>query len=205
MAPDREAVIVAGGRSTRFGEGDKAVADLGGRAMIRRVADRLTDVTDRLVVNCREDQRESIATALSSYPGEVGFALDPEPDLGPMAGIRTGLAAVRSEYAFVVACDMPFVEPSFVSHLFSRAEGHDAAIPLTGEGFQPTHAVYRARTTVAACDRTLAAGERRIIAPLVELDCVVIGEDEVREHATLETFANLNTREEVDRAAGRFS
>ncbi len=95
----RAGVIVAGGRSTRFGDSDKAVADLAGTPMVRRVADRLGEAVDELVVNCREDQVEAIDTALSDHTLEPTFALDQDPDQGPMAGIATGLWAVDSEYA----------------------------------------------------------------------------------------------------------
>ena len=50
-------VIVAGGRSTRFGERDKAVADLAGTPMIRRVVDRIAGVTDELGDDVRGLQR----------------------------------------------------------------------------------------------------------------------------------------------------
>lgn len=198
-------VVLAGGRSTRFGERDKATANLAGTPMIRRVGDRLTEVTDRLAVNCRADQTNAIEAAFEGYPNPVAIAEDPAPDEGPMAGIMTGLRRTEDEYAFVAACDMPFVEPDLVAHLFSRARGYDAAVPQVGDGwFQTTHAVYRAETMAAACERALAAGESKVIAPLAYLNYVVIDEAEVREHATLDTFENLNTRDEFERAAERF-
>ena len=203
----RSGVIVAGGRSTRFGDADKAVAELAGTPMVRRVADRLADVDglDALVVNCREDQVEAIESALAGYPLDVGFAPDPDPDEGPMAGIRTGLRAVETEYAAVVACDMPFVEPALLAHLGARAEGHDAAVPRLSDGwFQTTQAVYRAGAMADACDRALARGAGRIVAAFDDLDVVVVGEDEVSERASLATFENLNTREEFEAAQSRF-
>jgi molybdopterin-guanine dinucleotide biosynthesis protein A len=200
-----EGVVLAGGRSTRFGEQDKATADLAGTAMIRRVGDRLERVTDRLVVNCRADQTAAIRAAFEDYPNPIEIAEDPDPDEGPMAGIMTGLGATNDEYAFVAACDMPFIEPALVSHLFSRASGYDAAVPRIGDGwFQTTHAVYRTETMAEACERALNAGERKIIAPLEYLEYIVIEEAEVREYAPLDTFENLNTREEFERAAERF-
>ena len=199
-------LLVSGGRSTRFGDEDKAVADLAGTPMIRRVADRLRDPVDALVVNCREDQVDAIADALDDYPLDVTFAPDPDPDEGPMAGIRTGLRAVTAEYAAVVACDMPFVEPTLVSYLLERAEGHDAAVPRLEDGwYQTTQAVYRATAMADACDRALERGDRRIVAPFEDLDVVEVGEDEVRRHASLDTFDNLNTREEFEAAAERLA
>ena len=206
----RYAVVIAGGRSTRFGDRDKAVAPLAGTPMVRRVADRLVGPTDRLVVNCRADQREAIADALDGYPNPVRYAEDENPDQGPMAGIRTGLRGVDGwggpdALAFVVACDMPFVDPALVSHLFDRAADHDAAVPrLDDEWFQTTQAVYRAGPMADACDDALAAGEGKIIVPLFELDYVVVEDDEALEFAAESTFENLNTEAEFEAAAGEF-
>ncbi|WP_276248367.1 molybdenum cofactor guanylyltransferase [Haladaptatus sp. YSMS36] len=201
----RAAVIIAGGRSTRFGDADKAVADLAGTPMIRRVADRLTGVVDELVVNCRADQTAAIREALAGYPHPVRFAEDEDTDEGPMAGIRTGLRAVEAEYAVVVACDMPFVDAELVTSLFELAAGHDAAVPKLDDGwYQTTHAVYRAQPMADACDAALAAGDHKIIAPLFELDYVVVEEDSIRAHGSVESFENLNTREEFEAAARRF-
>lgn len=202
----RTGVIVAGGRSTRFGPADKVCAELAGTPMIRRVADRLVEPIDELVINCRTDQTERIDAALAGYNHEVRVAEDPKPDRGPMAGIHTGLRATTGEYAVVVAADMPFIEPALVSHLFARAAGHDAAVPRLDDGWlQTTHAVYCATAMADACEAALARGDRRTVAPLSALDCVVVGAGEVREHASLRSFENLNTREAFRAAADRLS
>ncbi|CQR52104.1 MULTISPECIES: molybdenum cofactor guanylyltransferase [Haloferax] len=200
----RTGVIIAGGYSTRFGEGDKAVASLAGTPLIRRVADRMAGVIDTLVVNCRPEQTAALRTALDGYDHPVTVAEDAECDEGPMAGIMTGLRAVETEYAFVAACDMPFLEPVLIDRLFDRAAGRDAAVPRVGDGwFQPTHAVYRASAMADACELALAEGNHKIIEPLFALDYVVLGEDEVCEHASLDTFENINTPEEFAHAAER--
>jgi molybdopterin-guanine dinucleotide biosynthesis protein A len=196
----RSAVIVAGGRSTRFGDRDKAVADLGGVPMIRRVAERLAETCDRFVVNCRADQRDAIETAMAGLDPTV--ALDTDPDRGPVAGIARGLRAVDAEYAAVVACDMPFVDPAFLASLRADAAGRDAAVPrLDDRWFQTTQAVYRAEAMAAACDRALANGERKILAPLERLDRVVVGDETIRSRTTERTFENVNTTEEFAAAA----
>lgn len=197
-------VIIAGGRSTRFGDADKAVAKLAGTPMIRRVADRLTPTVDQIVVNCREDQLEAIRDAMAGYDHPVTYAKDERPDLGPMAGIKTGLEAVAAEYAIVVACDMPFFEPALAEYLFERAAGHDAAVPrLDDEWFQTTQAVYRADAMALSCERALERGDRKIIKPLFELDYVVVDEPEFTAVAHQRTFENINTREEFDAANRR--
>ncbi|WP_408958882.1 molybdenum cofactor guanylyltransferase [Natrinema sp. 74] len=208
MSPDsdrdeRTGLIVAGGHSTRFGEADKAVADLAGTPMIRRVVDRLEPVVDAFVINCREEQVPVIREALAGGP-EASFAVDPIPDRGPMAGIMTGLRATETAYAAVVACDMPFVDSELVAHLFERAAGREAAVPKLADGwFQTTQAVYRTVPMAEACERAIERDERRIVEPLLELDHVVVDEDEARDYASLETFENVNTREEFAAAEAR--
>ncbi len=237
------AVIIAGGRSTRFGDDDKATAPLAGTPMIRRVADRLEPVVDELVVNCREDQREAIEDALAGtrsagegdalagtrsagegdaleeYSLPTSFALDPETDQGPMAGIRNGCRAATGEYTAVVACDMPFVDPDAISYLFDRASGEidppadgddegtppfDGAVPRLGDGwYQTTQAVYRPDAMADACDAALERGDRKILAPLEDLSYAVVGEDELTAVTDLETFENINTKAEFDEAAAR--
>jgi molybdopterin-guanine dinucleotide biosynthesis protein A len=197
------AVILAGGHSTRFGDEDKVVADLAGTPMIRRVADRIAPVVDGVVVSCREDQQAAIDAALEGFERPVSYAFDPEPDLGPIAGMGAALATVDAEYALVVAGDMPFVDPPFVDLLFERAAGHDAAVPRPGEWYQTTQAVYRASAMAIECERALAEGNHRIVEALSSLDYVVLDRDEIESVTTEETFDNLNTREEFDAAARR--
>ena len=199
------AVILAGGRSTRFADCDKAVADLAGTPMIRRVADAVAPAVDTLVINCRADQRPAIESAMDGCQNPVRYAEDERPDEGPVAGMLTGLRAVDTEYALVVACDMPFVDPSLADFLFDGAAGHDAAVPRLDDGwFQTTQAVYRAAAMADACEAALDANERKVTAALDRIEYVTVGEAAIREHASLRTFENINTRKELAEAATTF-
>ncbi|MFA9517600.1 molybdenum cofactor guanylyltransferase [Halopenitus sp. H-Gu1] len=223
MIEDRDltGAIVAGGRSTRFGETDKAVAPLSGTPMIRRVADRLAGADDPvdpgaerasggepivrdIVVNCRSDQRATIEAAMEGYPLAVRYAVDDEPDMGPMAGIRNACRGAAGEYVAVVACDMPFVDPRLLERLHGRAQGHEAAVPrIDDQWYQTTQAVYRAEPMASACDQALSAGKRKIVEALSELEYVVLDGAEIRAVTTERTFENLNTREDLAAAAAR--
>ncbi len=194
-------VIVAGGHSVRMGEIEKAVVEVAGTPLIRRVADRLLEATDRLVVNCRSDQRSAIETVLSGY--EPRFAIDPEPDRGPVAGIATGLGAVETEYAAVVAVDMPFLDPALIRYLFERAEGYDAAVPRPSEWFEPLHSVYKCEPMIRACERALETPNPRIIEPLASLSLSVIDRKELLEHGSLDSFESIDTPEDVQWASER--
>lgn len=189
----RGALVLAGGRSTRFGERDKVLAEFDGVPLVRRVAERLGGL-DEIVISCRADQTAAIERSFSGM--EFRCVEDPDPDGGPLVGVRAGLRAIDTDYAAVVAADMPFVDPEFVSVLFARAAGHDAAVPEHEGWLQPTQAVYRTDAMADACATTLSRGERELRAALDALDHVVVTESEIQKHADSRTFTNLNTRRE---------
>jgi molybdopterin-guanine dinucleotide biosynthesis protein A len=191
----RTGVIVGGGRSIRFGGTDKTVAELDGTPLIRHTAERLLEATDELVVNCREDQRAAIAEALSGL--DPAFAIDEEPDRGPVGGIAEGLRAAETDYAAVAAADMPLLDSGLYEYLFERAAGHDAAVPRPGDWFEPLHAVYRPEPMATACEEALQEEDTRIIEPLFSLDYVVVERADLVEHGSLNSFESVDTPEDL--------
>lgn len=188
----RSAVVLAGGYSTRFGETDKATAELDGDPLVRRVVDRVDGVVDEVVVNCRDEQREPIATALDGV--DHRFAVDPVPDGGPVAGIRTGCRVARGRFTFVTACDMPFVRPQLVSRLFAAAEG-DGAVPRVGDRLRPLAGVYRADAAVEAADTTLGLGSSALTDLLDRLSVVTVPSP-----APVRAVRDIDTREDLTAA-----
>ncbi|QLG49700.1 molybdenum cofactor guanylyltransferase [Natrinema halophilum] len=151
----RSAVVLAGGYSTRFRDSDKATAELDGAPLVHRIAECVAPAVDEILVNCREEQCEDIAAALAAVRHRL--AVDPVPDGGPVAGIRTGCRIARGRWTFVVACDMPFVRAGLANRLFDAADG-DGAVPRIDGRSRPLAAVYHTHAVVAAADRALHAG-----------------------------------------------
>jgi molybdopterin-guanine dinucleotide biosynthesis protein A len=198
----RSGVVLAGGYSTRFGEVDKALAEIDGTPMFARVVDRLSAVVDSLVVSCRDDQQPAFERAISELTLDVPvrFALDLDPDRGPLAGITNSFEQVGSTYAAVVACDMPFVDPAFIEFLFDKAVGHDAAVPELEDGHrQPIQAVYHVDRTATVATRRLDDDDRSLHGTLSELDTVVIPPTIVSDHTTWRSLSDLNSRDTFDR------
>ncbi|WP_435179125.1 molybdenum cofactor guanylyltransferase [Halorussus sp. AFM4] len=191
----RSGVVVAGGRSTRFGDREKALAEFEGDPLLRRVADRVVRVVDELVVNCRADQVGPFRRALADAPCEPRFAVDEAPDRGPVAGLLTGLRAADAPVAVATACDMPTLDPGLLDSLFADARGETGAVPTFDGRPQPLAAVYRVEPAVAACAAALdpdadeACGFGGV---LDRLDPVVLPERTVRERADAAAFRNVN-------------
>ncbi|WP_396611513.1 molybdenum cofactor guanylyltransferase [Haloferax sp. S1W] len=195
----RTGIILAGGRSTRFGTMDKATATLDGCPMISRVADALDPIVDELVVNCRAEQRTGLTAALLDF--DVRFAEDSYPDCGPVFGLRTALRESRGVYAAVLPCDMPFVPSGFLSHLFNRLGGRPGIVPTGSDGMIPVPAVVHTRAAVSACTEALRSGDDSLHGVMSHLDVAVLDEREVTAHAGKRAFHNVNTLDDLRAAA----
>jgi len=110
-----------------------------------------------------EAQRRWTATVhRKSFAGfEVQVTADEFLGHGPLAGIHAGLGLVRCPYAFVVACDMPFLRPEPVAFLVNQIAGQDAVVPAWDGDIEPLHAVYRTPCGRASATR-LRGGVRAI-------------------------------------------
>jgi molybdopterin-guanine dinucleotide biosynthesis protein A len=107
-------VILAGGRSTRLGGGDKALLPLAGRPLVAHVIERFAPQVDALVLNANGEPARFAAFGLEVVPDSMpGFP-------GPLAGILAGLAAARAagRPAIVTAtADAPFLPRDLVQRL----------------------------------------------------------------------------------------
>jgi molybdopterin-guanine dinucleotide biosynthesis protein A len=149
--------VQAGGESRRMGQ-DKALMPFLGRPLIQRVVDRLAPIADEVIVttNRLEDYR---FLGLPLYP-------DLKPGRGALGGLYTALASATCEAVAVVACDMPFASPTLIDTGYSLLvqEEADVAIPNSGEGLEPLHAVYRRETCLPAIESAIDADQWKLIS-----------------------------------------
>ena len=204
----RTAVILAGGSSRRLGA-EKSLLLFDGKPLLCWTVQRLSFVAEETIVVARDEAHSRrLEKVLSQFlPGSIkpAMAWDSLPGYGPVAGIAAGMGLARAEFAFATACDLPFLNPRVVEKLFITAEedpGCGGAVPVQANGFfEPLHCVYHREKMRQACEKAMAAGERRIFAPLQEIGIRHVAVELLRPlDADLLTFFNLNTREDMERA-----
>lgn len=199
----RSGIILAGGRSTRFGGEEKSLKLIGGKRMICRVIEALSPVVDEIIISVRDErQRDLLYPFISGYE----FVYDEVQGIGPLSGIYAGLKRAKGDYVAVVACDMPFINKAAIELLFKKAEGHDAAVPRRdGKLIEPLHAVYGRKAMLEAVKEAIEAHERKISAPLKKLKGVVyVPEEEIKSvNPELDTFLNVNRAEDVERIGSK--
>lgn len=157
-------LVVAGGYSTRFGLAEKPLVEVAGEPMLARVVRTLAAVVDDVVIDCRDDQIAPFRTALEDTDVDRRFAVDDEPDRGPVAGLATGLREIDDAETVVVSCDRPGVTPALLNRLQSarREQAADAAVPVIDGRFQPLCGVYRTNSLRTAAERAIETDERRL-------------------------------------------
>ena len=154
----RAGYVLAGGRSSRFGQ-DKALYAWDGRPLAVRAAEVVRESAGRV----------ALVGSKARY-GALGYAVveDPVENAGPLAGIVAALTDSPAEWTAVLACDLPNVGVDLLDALFERAAASaaDGVVVRQVDGRdQPLCAVYSRRLATPLAE-SLAAGERKVLRAL---------------------------------------
>ncbi len=131
---DTTGIVLAGGLSRRLDYKNKALLKIGGKSIIERITDALSEVTAGmlLITNSPDDFKHL----------EIPMFGDIIQGTGSLGGIYTGLRVSETYHNLIVACDMPFIRPSLLAFLIQQSKGYDVVIPVTPDGQHPTCAIY---------------------------------------------------------------
>jgi molybdopterin-guanine dinucleotide biosynthesis protein A len=129
-----DAVVLAGGRSSRLGF-DKALLRINGEPLVQWLPSQLAGMFGSVAIVVDRPKRYDV-----TFPQ----LLDTWPDAGPLAGIAAGLQASAAPALFVCGCDMPLLQPALLQRLCSALEDYDLAIPERAGRLEPLCAVYAA-------------------------------------------------------------
>lgn len=138
---------------------DKASLPFGPETLVERVVRLVhTEVTD-IVLAAGVDQ---------ALPVGLQVVRDARAGCGPLPALMGAMAAVRGEYAFVVACDTPLLQPALIPLLLDHAADCDGCVPTVRGTLMTTCAIYRPAAVLRVADQVRARGINRLRA-LAEL------------------------------------
>lgn len=132
------ALILAGGKSLRYGGENKALIALGGKSILSLQLEVLKPIFSQIIVVGNRNEE------LKAYSSDVLFAPDLFIDFGPLAGIYAGLIKADHEFCFVFSCDMPFLNASLIKKMINifRSSNADILLPSRDGKIEPLFAVY---------------------------------------------------------------
>ena len=200
----RGAIVLAGGPGRRMG-GVKALVALAGEALVLHVLRAAGKVVGELAVVTKPSMAGDLARAL---PPGTRIVEEPTEVQSPLVGLVAGARAIRADYVAYLACDLPLLRPRVLDLLFSRAAGHDGAVPRWPDGkIEPMASVLRREAALAAAASALDAGRYANTDMLAGLgDIRYVPMEEIRPiDPDLESFINVNTAEDLREAERRIA
>ncbi|MEV4266305.1 NTP transferase domain-containing protein [Kribbella sp. NPDC049584] len=133
-----DAVVLAGGGSTRFGGVDKAMLVLDGVTLLDRVLTATAGATTTVVVG----------PVRTTYR-EVDWTVEDPPAGGPVAGLAAGLQRGTAPVVIVVSCDLPWLTKDDVSTLIDGLGEYDGYGLRDSSGQEQQLATAYRRTALA--------------------------------------------------------
>lgn len=178
--PPFSAVVLAGGRSSRFGR-DKLAEPIGDETLLDRAVRAVAGIAAEIVVvrAAIDPSPSARASASAARPSGVPYRVvhDPEPFRGPLAGVAAGLAAASQERVLIVGGDMPDLDPAVLRLLIEElADSASAAALANGADIAPLPCALRAAAARALAEALLAAGDRSLRSLLAGLEARAIPE-----------------------------
>jgi molybdenum cofactor cytidylyltransferase len=126
------AVVLAAGRSTRMGGPNKMLAELGGKPLVRMVAEQALASKASPVIVVTGHQADEVEKALAGL--NVTFVRNADFASGLASSVKTGIGAVPTDAAGAMVClgDMPLIEAKLIDKLigaFSPERGSLIVVP----------------------------------------------------------------------------
>jgi molybdenum cofactor guanylyltransferase len=187
---------MAGGASSRFGA-DKALAQLGGEALLAKMVRLLGAVTSGVkIVGNNDYARFGVEIVADRWPGE-----------GPLGGIITALEATAESsegcaWNLIVSCDMPFLTADWLSYEMNHAAKSEAqaVYPASASGPEPLCACWRT-SAAATLRRAFEGGTRKVTDGLKLLRSEVLDERHWKRFDNAgRLFWNMNTAADYEEA-----
>jgi len=177
---------------------DKAQLLFGSLTSVQRIARALSAIAIRV---------STVGGAGAKSCDAFAHVIDVHPGWGALGGIHAALHACESEWAAIVACDLPLVTSELFLRLLSLTRNsehrnYDAVVPIQLDGRpQPLGALYRRGPCLKKSEELIAAGEHTPRTLLAAVSTRWVKPEELSDLPGAEHFfLNVNGPEDYLRA-----
>jgi len=155
-APGASAIVLAGGRSSRFGR-DKLAEPIDGQPLLLHAIEAVRALASEVLVIAAPDGDPDV-------PSDVVVVHDPSPYEGPLAGLAAGLQAANEPVCLIDGGDSPTLRADVLALLVGALDDSSIdAAALDDDGrLRPLPSAVRREPALNAADRLLADGQRRL-------------------------------------------
>lgn len=184
---DIAGMVLAGGKSTRM-KRNKALLNVEGVSFVERIVKTLGQRFSRISISANRPDEY----AFLEYP----IVPDVFEDSGPLAGIHSVMKSERTEYLFVVTCDIPFINTDVIDTIIDKRESDKILIADDGLRLHYLIGLYP-RVFLKDLEKFLERDGRQVGVFINSVD-----------HKTVDVSAfsyalkNINTAEEYEKEIG---
>lgn len=188
--------VLCGGKSSRIGM-EKAFRTLNGKPIFEQVLEVLEKIFENIVISSNNRR------LFSPY----GFPVieDIYKDKDAIGGIYSVLKNISTQYVFVVACDMPFIDENAIRYLINQANGYDVVVPKVKGKYQPLFALY-SKNCIDLIERNILNHRLKIVDIIEQMNSKIVSGKELKKICNIEkNFFNINTEDDFLKAiSGNF-
>ena len=187
---DVTGVVLAGGRSSRYGK-NKALVKIHGTPLIERVLNAMNSIFHHVII-------------ITNTPDEYSYLNLPMyqdiiKGLGPLGGVYTGLKMIPDNAGFFVACDMPFLNRDLIRYIVEIKVDFDVVVPRASGNIEALHGIYTKRCR-GKIKSLIDSGTYQIFRFFSEVSVRYVDDDEImRFDPDLRSFLNINRPDELKR------
>ena len=186
-------VILSGGLAVRYDGTEKALLQVGGVRILDRIYEIYRELFDEIILVTNSPEK--------FLEWDLLIVADLFPIRSSLTGIHAGLFYATNPYAFISACDTPFLKKEMVETVIGRIEAQiDIVMPETSAGFEPLCAAYSKRCLEAA-QNNLEQEKLKITRTFRKSRIKTISEKVLRQiDPELRSFFNINTPGDLQQA-----
>lgn len=190
------AVILAGGKSSRMGF-DKQLIKIDDRYLIEILVEVLSSEFDEIIIISND---HSVYKDMH-FDTNVIIEKDIISGKGPLCGLYSALHYSSSDYIFLIACDMPYINLDYIRYLKSKIEENpkaSAAVTEKGKWVEPFYGFY-SRELMDDIIKNIEDDNLKILNLLLKNETIYIKESDARRFSkSLAIFENLNTIKDIE-------
>jgi molybdopterin-guanine dinucleotide biosynthesis protein A len=159
--------ILAGGKSSRMGT-DKAFLKIGDKTFIENAVEILAPVCEQVIIVLNKSQTHFI----EKLPAKTPHIFDIYENRGALGGIHAAFQDCRTEFAIILAVDLPFVAREAIGKLceiISDEKDISAIVPRQNDGrLQPLCAVYKVENCLPKLEEILLTDNSASVRDFLE-------------------------------------
>ena len=186
-------VILSGGLANRYDGIEKALLRVGGDRILDRLYEIYRELFDEIILVTNNPEK--------FLEWDLLIVSDLFPIRSSLTGIHAGLFYMTNPYAFISACDTPFLKKEMIETIIGKIDTQiDIVMPETAAGFEPLCAAYSKRCLEAAQNH-LEREKLKITRTFRKSRIKTISEKALRKiDPELVSFFNINTPDDLKRA-----